>query len=278
MEASCPTCPFLWFTAMAMNWRVSNSWKHQLIHFLEIWWAGSHEYLICVQRKGYVGLVWLLLQVVHCLSNKISKRKTFLFDQNFLKTFLILVKSYRLQTLCILEVFNHVVKIPDVSDLALHADHGATRCYCLIDSSTGNTQKLSVSADKEVACLLWKKHPFNNGWNQARSFDPADHFTLLTLPLCWLTAHNVQYIKLRQQTNSSWGQSPSEARPAVTAAPAVWTELWSLSGFPLLDPDILNMEHILLQRQHNEIWVKAASVYSHKNAKNVSVVLRSVQL
>lgn len=129
-----------------------------------------------------------------------------------------------------------------------------------------------MSADKEVAYLLWKKHPFNNGWIRARAFDPADHFTLLTLPLCWLTAHNVQYIKLRQQTNSSWGQSPSEARPAVTAAPAVWTELWSLPGFPLLDPDILNMEHILLQCQHNEIWVKAGSVYSHNNAKNVSVV------
>lgn len=27
MEASCPTCPFLWFTAMAMNWRVSKFLK-----------------------------------------------------------------------------------------------------------------------------------------------------------------------------------------------------------------------------------------------------------
>lgn len=43
-------------------------------------------------------------------------------------------------------------------------------------------------------------------------------------------AHNAQYIKLRQQTNSSWGQSPPGARPA---APAVWTSLWSPSGFPI---------------------------------------------
>lgn len=194
--------------------------------------------------------------------------------ENVLNSFEVLLFADTLH----IEAFNHEVKILDTSDLSLHTDHGATRCYCLIDSSAGNTQKLSLSADKEVACLLWKKHPFNNGWNRARAFDPADHFTLLTLPLCWLTAHNVQYIKLRQQTNSSWGQSPSEARPALTAAPAVWTELWSLPGFPLLDPDILNMEHILLQCQHNEIWVKAGSVYSHENAKNVSVVLQSVQL
>lgn len=89
-------------------------------------------------------------------------------------------------------------------------DYWATRCYCLIVSSTGNTQELSVSADKGIACLLWKKHPFNNGWSRADSFDPADHFTLLTLPLCLCARWSgsscskmyVQYIKGRQQTNS----------------------------------------------------------------------------
>lgn len=37
---------------------------------------------------------------------------------------------------------------------ALHADHRAARCYCLIVSSTGNTQELSMSADEGIACLL----------------------------------------------------------------------------------------------------------------------------
>lgn len=103
------------------------------------------------------------------------------------------------------------------------------------------------------------------------------HIIDLVFVLADLTpvAHNVQYIKHRQQTNSPWGQALSEARPAVRAAPAVWAKLWSLSRFTLWEifgPDllycnVLNMEHILLQCQHNEVWVTMGSVFT-RNAKN----------
>lgn len=59
------------------------------------------------------------------------------------------------------------------------------------------------------------------GWSPPRIIDLA--FVLTPL------AHNAQYIKLRQQKNSPWGQTSPEGRPAASA---VWTRLWSPSAFP----------------------------------------------
>ncbi len=127
----------------------------------------------------------LNLRYYHCVSNcrtgLLHRGKTFWCAGNYM------VCSECLQYLLHIQTLNHEVKSPNFSETSLHADHWATRCYCLIDSSTGNTQELSVSADKGIACLLWKEHPFDNGWNKAESFDLADHFTLLTSPLCSLT-------------------------------------------------------------------------------------------
>lgn len=175
-----------------------------------------------------------------------------------------------------IKIFNHN---PDFSEPPLHADHRATRCYCLIVSSKGNTQELSVSTDKGIACLLWKKHPSNNGWSQAKSFDLADHFTLLTLPLCSATltpvAHNVQYIKLRQQTNSPWGrlhqrlgklsEQPLPSEQAVISDRVYLNILCS----DLLFCNVQNTEHISLKFQHHELWVRLGIVFIVINAKNV---------
>lgn len=121
-----------------------------------------------------------------------------------------------------------------------------------------------------IACLLWKKKktrlPQWLAADQVLWPSWSLHFIDLAFVLVDLTpaAHNVQYIKRRQRTNSPRGQSPSEARPAVRAAPGVWTKLWSLSGFTfrqiLLSCNILNVEHILLQWQHNEVWVRIGRV------------------
>lgn len=135
---------------------------------------------------GLLGSQLSKSQLCHCVSNC----RTSMLHRG--KTSSVLWELYCLQRLFAVchshfAYPNIQVKSLDFSEPSLHAAHWATRCYCLIDSSTGNTQELSASADKGIACLLWKEHPFNNGWNHAESFDPADHFTLLTSPLCSLT-------------------------------------------------------------------------------------------
>lgn len=161
----------------------------------------------------------------------------------------------------------------DFSELSLPADRWGTGCYCHIDSFTGNTQKFNLSAGKGLyTCskfLRGGREGFLQWLEPGQVLLPgrSPHIIDLAFVLTPL-AHNVQYIKLRQQTNSSWGQSPLEARPA---APAVWMRLWSPSGFPPSRPvGLLYPKHrrILLQCQHNEIWARSKCVHK-KNAKNV---------
>lgn len=123
----------------------------------------------------------------HCVSNCRTgyrlPEKTSLVLWKFI-LFAAIVYSLFTATLHI-QTFNHAVKSPWLLFM-LTAEPLAA--IVLLIPPQEILKEFSVSANKGIACLLWKKkHPFNNDWNWAKSFDPPDHFTLLTLPLCSLT-------------------------------------------------------------------------------------------
>lgn len=168
--------------------------KSVYIHENISWWIFQRKMLFVFKKKvllvfnaGFVGPQLSKSPLCHCVSNcktemlhaeaKLPEKCPWC-SGNFYSNYLVYSLS---QPLCISKhsIMNHVFRLttePLAAIVLLIPPQEILKSWAWV-------QKRGLHACFE------KKHSFNNDWNQAKSFDPTDHFTLLTLPLCsqtWL--------------------------------------------------------------------------------------------
>lgn len=118
-------------------------------------------------------------------------------------------------------------------------DRWATRCYCLIISVSGNTQKFSVSADKGTACLLCTKTRRRQWLEAGQVFWPSRslHIIDFAFVLCGLIPVAQHVTVYKEQTTYKQSARPGsiwDSRPRCqSSAGCLDLALISVSAFTL---------------------------------------------